>query len=175
MYLRSSLLVLAVLLFCSQAVPCLNPGEIGIVEVCTASSDDSAQDIAIRITERLGSDHNWLVYVTEDHNGWTAWSGPDWTHKSKCGYTVHIIRDIKDGCEDDLKTRARLDIQEQAYLASSVTNLVLRLKTKTMKNSDFIVEKEGTDSGVSFSVSSSDCYLQVYSDGFYVAALLTDN
>ena len=30
---------------------------------------------------------------------------------SKCGYDVHIIRDITDGCADDLKTRARLDIQ----------------------------------------------------------------
>jgi len=182
MYLGSSLLVLAVLLISSQAVPVspvLNPGEIGIVEVCTASSDDSAQDIADRIRDRLVKederDHSWLVYVTEENNGWWSWMhGLYWTHQNKCGYDVHIIRDNNDGCADNLKTRAKQVIQDQADRASGAKDLRQRLKTKpSMKNSDFIVEqKKGTSSATSF-YRHDDCRINDYfGHGFYVAALL---
>ena len=42
-----------------------------------------------------------------------------WLHR----YDVHIIRDIKDGCADDLKTRARLDIQGGFKLTVEISNV----------------------------------------------------
>jgi len=198
MNLRPSLLVLAILLFyCSQhtASPLkANPGDIAIDEICrtTSGADAAALSIFERIRSEYGTRDNWAVFVTDADNPWSSHAGSafwdqffgvvglnnkvEWTDTG-CSHDIHVMRNPKrDACSDNLKTRAKLDFHEQSQRARSVQDLKNRLQSKSLAWSDFVVLKDGKVTGVDSGLewTSNDCLFQVWANGYYIFAMLSD-